>query len=233
MRLIVAADATEAAQLATGELIRACVEAIALRGRAIIAVSGGATPVPMLTLFARSSLPWDRVYVAQVDERAVPRDDPRRNLAAASRALCEQGRLPSDHLLPMPVEDSGERATARYAAQLSELVGSPPVLDVMHLGLGEDGHTASLVPDDPVLQVTDRDVAWTSAPYQGTRRMTLTYPALNRARERLWLVNGAEKAVALSALLADTGQAPAAGIDRANALVIADRAARPDVRARR
>ena len=93
----------------------------------------------------------------------------------------------------MPVESADlEDATRQYDTVLRDIAGSPPTLDLVHLGLGPDGHTASLVPGDPVLNVTDTDVALTGI-YQGRRRMTLTYPAINRARNILWLVTGSEK----------------------------------------
>ena len=111
-----------------------------------------------------------------------------------------------------------------YAQTLQEIAGSPPVLDLVHLGLGPDGHTASLVPGDPVLDVTDADVALTGV-YQGRRRMTLTYPILNRARRILWLVTGSEKAGPLVRLRQGDPSIPAGRVRQDQALVLADRAA--------
>jgi 6-phosphogluconolactonase len=125
----------------------------------------------------------------------------------------------------MPVEENDlEAAAASYASLLRQIAGSPPVLDLVHLGLGPDGHTASLVPGDPVLDVTDRDVAVTGV-YQKRRRMTLTYPVLNRARCILWLVNGPEKAQILQRLASGDASIPAGRIQRDTAVVLADRAA--------
>ena len=112
----------------------------------------------------------------------------------------------------------------RYALTLREIAGSPPVLDLVHLGLGPDGHTASLVPGDAVLDVTDADVALTGV-YQGRRRMTLTYPILNRSRRILWLVTGSEKAGMLVRLRDGDLSIPAGRVRRDQALVLADRAA--------
>jgi 6-phosphogluconolactonase len=117
-----------------------------------------------------------------------------------------------------------EAAAASYARLLQQIAGSPSVLDLAHLGLGPDGHTASLVPDDPVLAVTDRDVALTGI-YQKHRRMTLTYPMLNRSRRILWLVTGPEKAQMLRRLRSGDISIPAGGIRQDVALVLADRAA--------
>jgi 6-phosphogluconolactonase/glucosamine-6-phosphate isomerase/deaminase len=125
----------------------------------------------------------------------------------------------------MPVESTDlDAAAANYGQELSKIAGSPPVLDLVHLGLGSDGHTASLVPRDPVLDVTDADVALTGV-YQGRRRMTLTYPILNRSRHILWVVTGGEKATMLARLLAGDPSIPAGRVNPAEALILADRAA--------
>ncbi len=126
----------------------------------------------------------------------------------------------------MPVESADlDEAAARYAQTLVDIAGSPPVLDLVHLGLGPDGHTASLVPGDPVLDVTDADVALTGL-YQGRRRMTLTYPALNRARRVLWLITGEDKAAMLVRLRRGDPAIPAGRVRQDHAVVLADRAAR-------
>ena len=125
----------------------------------------------------------------------------------------------------MPVEAPDlEAAAAQYAMTLRKIAGSPPVLDLVHLGLGPDGHTASLVPGDPVLQVADTDVALTGI-YQGRRRMTLTYPILNRSRHVLWLVSGPDKAEMVSRVYAGDTSIPAGRVQREHALMLADRAA--------
>ena len=125
----------------------------------------------------------------------------------------------------MPVESADlDEAAARYAQTLVDVAGSPPVLDLVHLGLGSDGHTASLVPGDPVLDVTDADVALTGV-YQGRRRMTLTYPVLNRARRVLWLITGEDKAAMLVRLRRGDPAIPAGRVRQDHAVVLADRAA--------
>lgn len=225
MRLTVAADAAAAAELAAAEMTRACAAAVAARGRAIVAVSGGTTPWLMLRRFAQADLSWASIYVAQVDERCVARNDARRNVTQLQQILVNDGPLPAANLLPMPADAADlDRAAERYSAMLAESTGPSTTLDLVQLGLGSDGHTASLVPDDPVLDVTDRNAAIT-APYQDTRRMTLTYPVLSGARERLWLVTGARKAAALADLLTGRGNAPASRVAREHSVVIADMAA--------
>jgi 6-phosphogluconolactonase len=215
------AVASEAAKVIAGEA-RA---AVAARGRFIMAVSGGHTPWEMLRVLAREEVPWKSVYVAQVDERVVPEGDPDRNLTHLRDSLLEHAPLRPGHICAMPVESPDlEAAAARYSLLLQKIAGSPPVLDLIHLGLGPDGHTASLVPGDPVLDVTETDVALTH-PYQQRRRMTLTYPMLNRARRILWLVTGDEKAGMLVRLRDGDVTIPAGRIRREHALVLADRAA--------
>lgn len=226
MRLIVAADAVEAGRLAAEAIAQCCRTAIGARGRAVVALSGGSTPRPMLQALARCSLPWRAVHVVQVDERAVPADDERRNLAALRTALVESGALPTANLHPMPVDAPGSAAAAAaYDAELASLCAARGALDLVQLGLGADGHTASLVPGDEVLHVTNRDVAWTGGSYQGTRRMTLTFRALDRAGERLWLVTGREKSAALALFQHGHGSFPARQVTRAGSAIYADRSA--------
>jgi len=122
----------------------------------------------------------------------------------------------------MPVESPDlKTAAAHYAQTIADVAGSPPVLDLAHLGLGADGHTASLVPGDPVLDITEADVGLTGI-YQGRRRMTLTYPILNRARRVLWLVTGAEKAGMLGRLQDGDPSIPAGRVRRDCAVIFAD-----------
>jgi 6-phosphogluconolactonase len=213
------------ARKAAAILADAARAAISSRGRFVMAVSGGRTPWLMLRAFADERLPWEGVHVVQVDERVAPPGDPERNLAHLRESLLDHAPLRSEQIHAMPVDATDLNGAARqYAAQLREVAGSPPVLDLVHLGLGPDGHTASLVPGDPVLAVTDADVAVTN-PYQGRRRMTLTFPIINRSRRVLWLVTGREKAEMLVRLNAGDPSIPACGVRRDRALVLADRAA--------
>jgi 6-phosphogluconolactonase len=215
----------QAAALAAVEVAAACRAAVAARGRAVIAVSGGETPWRMLEQLRTYDLPWTRIHVTQVDERIAPAADPRRNLARLERILVTDGPLPRERLLAMPVEAAHlAAAAADHQRQLEALTGRPLRLDLAQLGLGADGHTASLVPGDPVLEVTDRDVAL-SAEYQGLARMTLTLPALERARRRLWLVTGAAKRDRLQELLTGVGDVPALRVPREDSIVVADAAA--------
>ena len=199
--------------------------AVAARGRFVMAVSGGHTPWQMLRVLANEVVPWESVHVVQVDERIAPAGDPDRNLTHLQESLLEHAPLPAEQIYAMPVEEPDLESAARnYARTLQQIAGTPPVLDLAHLGLGPDGHTASLVPDDPVLKINDRDVALTGI-YQNHRRMTLTYPMLNRSRQILWLVTGAGKAGMLARLRDGDVSIPAGRIRREEALVIADRAA--------
>jgi 6-phosphogluconolactonase len=191
-------------------------EAIAARGRFTMAVSGGRTPWDMFRRLADHDIDWAAVEIYQVDERIAPAGDPDRNLTNLEESLPEAAR---SSLRPMPVEEPDpEAAAAAYAEAL------PERFDLVHLGLGDDGHTASLVPDDPVLDVTERDVALTGD-YGGRRRMTLTFPVLNRAARALWLVTGAEKAGPLELLRAHDRSIPAGRVEAACSLILADRAA--------
>jgi len=195
------------------------------RGRFTLAVSGGHTPWQMLKFLAGEEVPWAQVELFQVDERVAPAGDPNRNLTHLKESLLGRVPLAPKQLHAMPVEEADlAQAATKYARELESVAGSPPVLDVVHLGLGPDGHTASLVPGDPALEVSAVDVTL-SGPYQGRRRMTLTYPVLNRARMVLWLVTGGEKVAMLTRLKAGDRTIPAGRVRSDSALVLADAAA--------
>jgi 6-phosphogluconolactonase len=200
-------------------------EAISERGQFMMALSGGSTPWVMLRKLAERDLPWESVKVIQVDERVAPDGDPERNLTHIVENFSGRIPLPADNLHAMPVtEDDLDQAALRYQQELVELAGEMPVLDLVHLGVGGDGHTASLVPDDPVLEVNDRDVAVTES-YGGLRRMTLTYPIINRARNILWLIAGQGKAEILNRLIQADPGIPSGRVNQSDATVIADTAA--------
>jgi len=223
IRILADADAVaaEAARLIAAEA-RA---AVAARGRFVMAVSGGKTPWLMLRALADEEVPWPSVHVFQVDERIAPPGDPDRNLTHVRESLLAHARLAADHIDAMPVEAADlDEAARSYARLLEDVAGTPPVLDLAHLGLGSDGHTASLVPGDPVLDVAGLDVALTGI-YMMRRRMTLTYPMLNRSRRVLWLATGAEKLAMLSRLRAGDTSIPAGRVRQDGALVLADRSA--------
>jgi len=225
MQIEVYPDADAVALAAANLIAKTAREAIAVRGKFVMAVSGGKTPWIMLRALAREDVPWKSVHIVQVDERVAPEGDPDRNLTHLRESLLEQAPLRPEQIYAMPVEAKNlEAACIRYALTLDELAGSPSVLDLVHLGIGPDGHTASLVPGDPVLDVKDADVALTGI-YQKRRRMTLTYPIINRSRRVLWLVNGSEKAGMLARLQAADVSIPAGRVNRDHALVLADHTA--------
>jgi 6-phosphogluconolactonase len=221
----VLSDADAVAREAARIIAEEARAAASSRGRFVMAVSGGHTPWIMLRALANEDVPWHAVHLAQVDERVAPAGHPDRNLTHLRESLLEHAPVPPDHVHAMPVEEADlEGAARRYSLDLQGIAGSPPVLDVIHLGLGPDGHTASLVPSDPVLEVTDSDVAITGI-YQGRRRMTLTYPIINRSRRILWIVTGGEKVKMLRRLREGDDSIPAGRVNRERALVLADVAA--------
>jgi 6-phosphogluconolactonase len=227
MKITVVDDAEGVAREAARIIAAESRAAVAARGRFVVAFSGGRTPSQMLKALADEDVPWQHVHVVQVDERVAPAGHTDRNLTHLREILLDHAPIPPGQIHAMPVEEIDlERGAEYYARTLGEIAGSPPALDIAHLGLGPDGHTASLVPGDPVLTVADRDVAPTRI-YQGRRRMTLTYPLLNRSRRILWLVTGVEKAGMLARLRAADPSIPAGRIRRDSALVLADRAAVP------
>jgi 6-phosphogluconolactonase len=191
LRIEVHPDADAVAERAAEYVAEQARTAIDDHGRFRFAVSGGHTPWAMFARLIQMPIEWNRVTIYQVDERVAPDGDPDRNLTHLRQALTPTAAA---EIRPMPVDEPDlDRATDEYARSL------PEAFDLVHLGLGPDGHTASLVPGDPVLQVTDRDVAVTGA-YQRRRRTTLTYRVLERAPNVLWLITGADKTDALARL---------------------------------
>jgi len=216
--LEVVPDREAVARRAADIVAEAAREAIGARGRFTFAVSGGRSPWAMFGELAGEDVPWGRVRIWQVDERIAPDGDPDRNLTSLLPVIPSGAEL-----LPMPVTDPDpEVAADRYAASL------PEAFDLVHLGMGDDGHTASLVPGDPVLEVTDRDVALTRE-YRGRRRMTLTFPVLDRAERALWLISGGDKAPMVPRLLAGDRSIPAGRVATAEQLVVVDAAAATEV----
>jgi len=230
MKVEMLGDADSVARRGAAIIAGEAREAIAKCGRFILAVSGGQTPWVMLRVLAGEKVPWASVHVVQVDERVAPVGHPDRNLTHLRESLLARAPLRLEQVYGMPVElPDLEAAAARYGQILQEIAGSPPVLDLVHLGLGPDGHTASLVPGDPVLEVTNVDVALTGV-YRGRRRMTLTYPMINRSRRILWLVTGSEKAGMLARLRNGDLSIPGGRVCQDQALVLADRAAAGELR---
>jgi 6-phosphogluconolactonase len=225
MKVEVFADADSVAKKAAGIVAAEAIAAITARGSFVMAVSGGHTPWIMLRALAQEVVPWESVHLVQVDERVAPPGDADRNLTHLRESLLGKVPLRPEQIHAMPVESPDlESAAAQYETTLNQIAGLPSVLDLVHLGLGPDGHTASLVPGDPVLNVNDVDVAVTGV-YQNRRRMTLTYPIINRARRVLWLVTGKDKAEMVCRLRDGDTSIPAGRVQRDRALLLMDRAA--------
>ena len=223
MDVQVFANAEGAASAAADAIEGAASAALAERGRFRLAVSGGSTPAPMFERLATMPIDWGRVELFQVDERIVPDDDPDRNWGDLLRSLVDRVDIPVRNLSPMPVT----RGSASSIATRSERCGEPPVLDLVHLGLGDDGHTASWPPGDPVTDIDDWDVA-SVGPFRGHERVTLTVPAVNRARQIIFLASGAGKRYALARLQAGDTTIPAAHVRNDETVtVFTDSAAAP------
>jgi 6-phosphogluconolactonase len=229
MKIEVLPDVESVAREAAKLIAEDARAAVTARGKFVMAVSGGKTPWIMLRNLALEDVPWSSVHVIQVDERIAPSGDPDRNLTHLHESLLSHVPLRPEQIHAMPVDSADlESACTRYSQTLKEMAGAPPVLDLVHLGLGPDGHTASLVPGDPVLEVMDADVALTGI-YQGRQRMTLTYPILNRSRKVLWLVTGIEKSGILARLLDEDLSIPASHVCLDRSAVLSDQAAAAQV----
>jgi len=226
VRLTVEPTDADAARAAAEFLSERIAEAVQERGRCVLALSGGRTPWSALARLVEMNPPWRAIELFQVDERVVAADDPRRNASRLSSILVSADRLEAARFHPMPVDAPLATSALSYQELLCATAGTPPVLDVVQLGLGADGHTASLTPGDPLCEVTDAEVG-VSQSYEGTVRLSLTFPAINRARAVLWLVTGSEKRPALARLLAKNSSIPAGRVRQEHATLIADRAAAP------
>lgn len=225
MQLLISETPEDLARDAAQLVAKLARETVTRRGAFAWAVSGGRTPWAMLDHLTALDVPWPSVTIYQVDERAAPEGHADRNFTHLEAALIGKTPLKPAQIIAMPVTQLNLNSAAQaYASWLVQQLGSPPVFDLVHLGLGTDGHTASLIPGDGVLEVQNVDVSATGV-YQGRRRMTLTYPAINRARQIVWLVEGEGKREMLRRLLAHDGTIPAGKVEHARATVMADRAA--------
>ena len=223
MKLEVLADADAVARRAAAHIAAASRAALAARGRFVLAVSGGRTPWPMLRALADQDVPWSAVHVFQVDERVAPAGDPDRNLTHLRESLLDARRPEQIHAMPVeaPISTPPPRTTrassraspARRRCSTSCISASAPTATPRRS-----------CPATRCSSVADRDVALTG-PYQERRRMTLTYPVLDRAREILWLVTGADKAPMLARLRAGDRSIPAGRVRGERALALVDRAA--------
>ena len=190
-----------------------------------LAISGGRTPWEMLKILSKADLPWKRVNLFQVDERVAPDGHADRNLTQLFQAIAGTPMVTQLRIFPMPVLAEDLEEGCREYTQVLDEVTEGKGLDLIHLGLGSDGHTASLVPGDGVMEVQDRLVACTQNTYQGRIRMTLTYPLLNSAKQLLWIVTGDEKQKMVQRLLQQDPSIPAGRIRQENALLLVDKAA--------
>jgi 6-phosphogluconolactonase len=226
MNVEVLANPEALAERAVEIVVQVGSRAIDERGLFVWAVSGGSTPRRMLELLGgRRDLDWSRTHLCQVDERLAPDGDPDRNATMLTEALLTPEFLGNNQpagIWWMPVTDEDpDAAAAAYADLLDALSGHPLIFDLIQLGMGGDGHTASLVPGDPILSIDDKDVALT-AEYNGRRRMSLTWPVLDRAKELLWVVGGSSKQDAVRLLLSNDPSIPATLPTQARATVLLD-----------
>lgn len=225
MKIVVLQDADAVAKKAAASIAEQARVAVTARGKFTMAVSGGHTPWIMLRALAKENVPWQGMHIFQVDERIAPVGDPDRNLTHLRESLLEHAPVRAEQIYAMPLEAANlEEAARQYAETLRKVAGTPVQLDLVHLGLGPDGHTASLVPGDPVLNVTDKEVALTGV-YMGRQRMTITYPVINQARQILWLITGGEKIGMLQRLRSADPAIPAGRVRQEQATILADRAA--------
>ncbi len=221
MKIIGAPSGDHVARAAARVFVDLAADAIERRGTFVWAVSGGSTPRRFLDQLAKSDrIDWPRIQLFQVDERVAPDGTETRNDTMIREHLADLS--PIGNYAPMPVvTDDLPREASAYQVAIEEAAGQPAVLDLVQLGLGADGHTASLVPDDSSLDTVDRDIDLTG-PYAGARRMTMTYPLINRARHRLWIVTGAAKRSVLTQMIGRDPTLPASQVTTVETTLITD-----------
>lgn len=215
-------SAEEVAEQAAIHIAQSARKAIFDHGRFTMAISGGRTPWQMLKRLTKEKLSWEKIFIFQVDERIAPDSHPDRNLTQLFKTLEGSGLITRINIFHMHVTaEHLEEACEEYAKTIKEITETGQ-LDLIHLGMGTDGHTASLIPSDPVCNVMDKDVALTENPYQGRIRMTLTLPLINRSKEILWVITGEEKQEMFDRLLSGDQSIPAGTISSQQAVVFTD-----------
>ncbi|MFC1627479.1 6-phosphogluconolactonase [Gemmatimonadota bacterium] len=205
---------SRAAALFISERLR---QAVDIRGRASLALSGGSTPrriYQFLVSLSAPVLPWEQIHLFWGDERWVPADDPESNYALARETILNTATLPPENIHPVPTNAATiEEGAARYEEEVRTFFassggsGDSPTFDLIHLGVGEDGHTASLFPDDPALLETDRWVVPVTSPsWRPPReRVTFTLPLINNARTVLFTASGNAKRKVVKSIVLDQG----------------------------
>lgn len=232
--LAVYPDSARLMQAAADQIVGAAAAAVAARGRFSLALAGGSTPAPLYRLLAAApyaaQVDWRAVYVFWGDERCVPPQHADSNYRMARETLLSRVPIPEQHICRIHGEDDPAQAALAYERALYAHFGGPPRLDLALLGMGADGHTASLFPHTPALTERARLAVAVYAAQRGSWRVTLTYPALNAAEQALFLVSGADKADTLRAVLEGPRrplELPAQGVrpDAGRLLWLADAAA--------
>lgn len=212
--LVALSDPAEVAREAASRMARSIQDAIKERGSAAIAISGGSSPLPAYALLAKETIDWSKVHVFWVDERCVPPDHERSNYGAAKKAFLDHLAIPEANVHRMRGEETDlEGAAAAYAEDLRDTItpkaSGLPVLDLVVLGIGDDGHTASLFPGEPTVDVTDRLVAAVPANAGRDPRLTLTVPVLENAKSTLLIVLGKSKHEPLERIWSASGDVKA------------------------
>ncbi|MBT4890162.1 MAG: 6-phosphogluconolactonase [Rhodospirillales bacterium] len=222
MKIETCIDAQSVADKCANIIADHMMQAINQHAKFTIAFSGGSTPIPLFQRLSTLTLPWDKVHIFQVDERVAPDGDENRNYNNLKTHLLDHISIPPAQVYAMQVATlSSWKAAETYETLVRKHTGTPPCFDLIHLGLGEDGHTASLIPKDPVLKNSDSYVA-TSQVYNRYERLTFTYDTINATKCILWQVTGKKKAKMLKRLISGDTKIPAGRIVRDQAIIVTD-----------